>query len=147
MNLNTWISKIFNHKNKNTMSEEVKTKMCSHCHRVLPLSMFNKRASNKTDGHQYICRECSRKVAKEFHAKKLAKKQEAESEASKLPMSAEKIVLKDGTVLRKKETVTSQSTSISLSDFSNRQILEELKTRGYVWDNMWVKVTVDWNKI
>ena len=146
MNLNTLISKIFNNKTKHTM-EEVKTKMCTHCKRVLPVSMFNKRSDNKTDGLQYVCKECNSKLSKEYNERKKAKKEEANNAAKKLPVSAERIVLKDGTVLKKKEQIAAEPSIVSLADFSNRAILEELKTRGYVWEDMWIKVKIDYDKI
>lgn len=125
------------------MSEEVKTKMCSHCHKVLPVTMFSKSA-HSPDGYQYSCKACVAEMDKERRAKKLAAKQEAQFKSVQKPES-DKIVLSDGKVLKKKETI--EGTIISLSDFSNRALLEELKTRGYVWDNMWIKVNVDYDKI
>lgn len=125
------------------MSEEVKTKMCSHCHKVLPVTMFS-RSSSSSDGYQYSCKACVSEMDKERRARKLEAKREAQFKSTLKP-EADKIVLNDGKVLKKKETI--EGAIISLSDFSNRALLEELKTRGYVWDNMWIKVNVDYDKI
>ena len=118
------------------MSEEVKTKMCSHCHKVLPVFMFSKN-SNSPDGYQYSCKACVSEMDKE----RRAKKKEAQFKATQKP-EADKIVLNDGKVLNKIE-----KPALSISDYSNRALLEELKKRGYVWENMWIKVNIDYDKI
>ena len=122
--------------------EETVYKTCSHCKKVLPVTMFH-RSSLSKDGYQSMCKLCSNESARKSAAARKALKQEAQFKAS-LNTSGDTIVLSDGKVLKKKEE---ESTGITLSDFSPRQLFAELKKRGYVWDNMWIKQTVDYDKI
>jgi len=130
---------------------EIKTKMCSHCKRELPVEMFHKSSTSK-DGYQYICKVCGNELAKESYERKKSKIKEANFLAKLSTQdTTNTITLKDGTVLKKKEKkeepVTAQATTLSLSDFSTASIIKELKDRGFMWDHLWTKHEIDWNKV
>ena len=50
------------------IEEEVKTKRCSKCGRILPLSEFSKCKSSK-DGRFSYCKDCKKEFAKAYYAK------------------------------------------------------------------------------
>lgn len=50
-------------------AQEIKTKKCSRCGRVLPVTEFNKKASSK-DGLQGQCRECHNESVRRSYQKK-----------------------------------------------------------------------------
>ena len=122
--------------------EEITRKVCSHCKKEYPVTMFHKSSTSK-DGYQSMCKLCSNESARLSAAKKKKAREEANFKAQLDPTN-DRIILKDGTVLKKKED---ESVNITLADFSARQLLAELKARGYVWENMWIKQTVDYQKI
>lgn len=85
------------------MTTEKQTKVCSHCKRELPIADFNKCAKNP-DGLQYHCRECQAVLVKRIYEKRKARTREgAESPAKENPLSA----------------------------FKPRELIEELRNRGY----------------
>ena len=47
---------------------EVKTKVCTHCKRELPLDAFG--VGNGADGKRFWCKECVREAAREYHRRK-----------------------------------------------------------------------------
>lgn len=95
----------------------METKKCSKCGRELTVENFYKKKSAK-DGLQDYCKECHRhSVSQSYYKNKEQKKRH-------------KIY-----------------TNEELSKFTTRELLQELKLRGYVWDKMSFTQYVDYNKI
>lgn len=91
--------------------EELKTKKCSKCGRELTLDNFSKRASS-SDGLQYCCKDCHReRVRKSYYKRK-------EKSFGVTPL---------GKVY----------TNVELAKFQPRELLAELKARGYEWEKMY----------
>ena len=98
----------------------METKICTKCGRELSIDMFNKKTTSK-DGHQDYCNECHRVANKTSYLKR------------KMQRNA----------IDKVETIkvgTGEATKIyahqELSRFSPRQLMEELKARGFYWEYM-----------
>lgn len=87
--------------------EENVTKVCKKCGRELPISAFNKKAKSK-DGLQDMCRECHR----EYNRANNLKKKEAAHKM--LPVY----------------------TNPDLAMYHPRELMAELKARGFRWDYM-----------
>jgi len=81
----------------------VSEKTCNKCGRTLPLSAFALRKASK-DGHQACCLDCTRRIAKEYRERKARK-----AGITSLPAGA----------------------NPALSAFTPRQLIEELRSRGY----------------
>ena len=45
------------------------TKVCNRCHRILPVSEFNRKASTK-DGYQFQCKECQAEMARQLYQRR-----------------------------------------------------------------------------
>ncbi len=86
--------------------EEIKTKVCSVCKREMPVDMFYKK-TNSADGLQYTCKECSRESNRKSYQRN-----------------------------KKEGTLHKLYTDERLATFSPRQLMAELKARGFVWDYM-----------
>ena len=99
------------------------TKKCAKCGRELPTSSFAKRTSSH-DGLQEVCRECKAEYMREYMARKKQEKNETK---------VEKIVVKQDTEVHTMIKVYSDS---ELARFTPRQLMAELKARGYRWDYM-----------
>ena len=105
--------------------QEQDMKKCYKCGRLLPKTAFNKNRKTK-DGLQCECRECHAKTMKAYHIKK-----------------AEEIKT-NGAAIKEKETESKAQESkmikvysnVELAKFSPRQLMEELKARGFRWDYM-----------
>lgn len=122
----------------------METKKCPCCGRELPVELFNKSKKNR-DGLSTYCKFCHREKVHESYARKKAEKAtlvKNAQEAADANPKADVIVTKDGRTLRR-VTVDCKP----LKDYSARELLEEIKRRGYVWDNMWVKTPVEYSKI
>lgn len=92
--------------------EEKVMKVCPKCGRELPLEMFNKCAKNR-DGLQSHCKECHSLYQKVAYEKKRAMmKKEANVSASIHKVYAH----------------------TELAKFTPRQLMEELKARGFKWE-------------
>lgn len=126
-------------------------KYCSRCKTLKPASEFHKNKTSK-DGLQPICKKCR---AENDRARR-DKKAKAEPMVMEIePTQVEKIMLpkkapdtnviitNDGRKLVRKES----SDNKSLDQYTPREILAELKRRGYVWTEMWIKQSVDYDKI
>lgn len=88
----------------------METKRCTVCGRELPIEEFGSNRASK-DGKSCWCKECTRKKQKEsFERRKAAAKQ----------LALEKIIV----------PLRGQSDS-PLAGFTPRQLMEELKSRGY----------------
>lgn len=91
--------------------EEIKTKKCTKCGRELPLNKFSKCLRNN-DGLQYACKDCQRdSVRKSYYKRK-------KNSFSVTPL---------GKVY----------TNVELAKFHPRELLAELKARGYEWEKMY----------
>lgn len=95
----------------------METKKCNKCGRVLTIDNFHKKKSSK-DGLQDYCKECHKQSVRQSYNKN--------KEQKKL----HKIY-----------------TNEELAKFTSRELLQELKSRGYVWDKMSYTQFVDYNKI
>lgn len=89
----------------------METKKCTKCGRELPLDNFSKCATNK-DGLQYYCKDCQRESARKSYCKR------KENSFGVTPL---------GKVY----------TNLELAKFQPRELLAELKARGYEWEKMY----------
>lgn len=95
----------------------METKKCSKCGRELTVDNFYRKSTSK-DGLQDYCKECHKQsVSKSYYKNKEQKKQH-------------KIY-----------------TNEELAKFTPRELMQELKSRGYVWDKMSYTQFVYYNKI
>lgn len=101
-------------------TQEIKTKKCSTCGRVLPVTEFHKKTS-AIDGLQDRCRECHNESSRRSYQKK------KEAKYSVLNLTTK--------------------TDSELSKFTPRQLMEELKRRGFKWDSMYYTQYVSYDKI
>lgn len=103
--------------------EQSATKLCKKCGRTLPLSAFNKNSKSK-DGLQYECRECHAEVMKRYHIKKAEElKKTGMVQYTDMAHTTEHKLIK---VYAHPE----------LAKFHPRQLMEELKARGWRWEYM-----------
>jgi hypothetical protein len=89
-------------------------KICKKCGRELPLEAFGNLSRNPDGLHDY-CKECVNKQQRDDYARRKAKEQGISTE---MPMGGGIDALKG---------------------FTPRDLLKELKSRGYIWENMYVK--------
>ena len=108
------------------MENQEQTKKCIHCGRELPISSFNK-CSRSADGLQSYCKDCHREENSKARARR-------KSEV-------------DGIINRCFSGNRHGADENELAQYSARQLLAELKRRGYVWENMYVKMKVEYQKI
>ena len=101
--------------------EQVPMKKCNKCGRILPLTEFNKSKASK-DGLQYHCRDCHHEAMRSYHIKR------AERELGK-KISAYKEEPKP-------TALTKVYAHPELARFQPRQLMEELKARGFKWEYM-----------
>lgn len=94
------------------------TKKCSICKQELPLSMYHRNLSRK-DGLQAYCKECGKKYYENRRNKQ-----------SGGGIDSIVIDVVDGRKL------TKVYTHPDLAHFQPRQLMAELKARGYRWDYM-----------
>lgn len=97
-------------------------KICKKCGRELPLEAFGNLSRNP-DGLQDYCKECVNKQQRDDYARRKAKEQGISTET---PMGGGNEALKG---------------------FTPRELLKELKSRGYIWENMYVKRKVVYEDI
>lgn len=100
----------------------METKKCKKCGRELPLEAFG-NLSRKPDGLHDYCKECVNRQQRDEYARRKAKEQGVTTET---PMGGGIDALKI---------------------FTPRQLLKELKSRGYVWTGMYVKRDVPYESI
>lgn len=91
--------------------EEIKTKKCTKCGRELTIDNFSKCAANK-DGLQFRCKECQREGTRQSYYRR------KEKSFGVTPLS--KVY-----------------TNVELAKFQPRELLAELKARGYEWEKMY----------
>lgn len=108
---------------------EVATKICPKCGRELPTSEFYGNKHNK-DGLQDKCKDCQREWNREY----LQRKKEERRIAKLNPedkVETEKVI-----VDAKEHTMAKVYSEPELAKFTPRQLMAELKSRGYRWDYM-----------
>lgn len=118
----TIISGALGHELKRDEPQEQDMKKCYRCGRLLPKTAFNKNCRAK-DGLQGECRECHAETMKAYHIKK-----------------AEEIKGKKNAIATSEQAMEHKLTKVyahaELSSFTPRQLMEELKARGFRWEYM-----------
>lgn len=120
---------MYNSNIKFTM-EEIKTKVCHKCGRELPLSEFHKKSSAK-DGLQPLCKECSNKMASECAKRSREKKKLQAKENERIEFE------------KKYKVYTNRE----LAKFNPRELMLELKARGYEGELVFREVKVTEHRI
>lgn len=105
--------------------EEIKTKVCNKCGRELPFEMFSK--GKDKDGLQRTCKGCVSVYMKEYAEKKKRKKKENER-----------------VEFEKKYKIY---TNKDLAKFTPRELMLELKARGYRGTLIYEEVIVNKHNI
>lgn len=93
-------------------TENTQTKRCTKCGRELPLSEFSK-ASKSKDGHFWYCKECQSKINKENWIKRRKARNTGIYPANFYDKNL------------------SGGGNPQLADFTARELMEELRARGY----------------
>ena len=109
--------------------KEIKTKVCSKCGREWSLSEFYKKSTSK-DGLQSYCKECSKKLAIEY-AQKSREKKAHKIEDERIEFEGKYKIY----------------TCKELAPFTPRQLMLELKARGYAGDLLYREVKVTEHRI
>lgn len=104
----------------------METKVCSKCGRELPVENFSKNSKHK-DGLQSHCRECASQYAHRHWEKKKAKKKENER-----------------IEYEKKYKIY---TNRELAKFTPRELMLELKARGYEGELIFIERIVKEHRI
>lgn len=120
---------MYNSNIKFTM-EEIKTKVCHKCGRELPLSEFHKKSSAK-DGLQSCCKECSNKMASECAKRSREKKKAQKIENERIEFE------------KKYKIYTNRE----LAKFTPRELMLELKARGYEGELLYIERIVKEHRI
>ena len=116
---------MYNSNIKFTM-EEIKTKVCRKCGQELPISEFTRKATAK-DGLQCYCKKCNSKVTTEYARKRRERKKAEAKENERIEFEKKYKIYTD------KE----------LAKFTPRQLILELKARGYVGTLLFEEVIVN----
>lgn len=106
----------------------METKVCTTCGRELPIENFAKNAKHK-DGLQCQCRECVSAYMKEYAKRKKAEKKRIEE---------------DRIEFEKKYKIY---TNRDLAKFAPRELMLELKARGYEGELLFREVKVTEHRI
>jgi hypothetical protein len=110
--------------------EEIKTKVCRKCGQELPISEFTRKATAK-DGLQYYCKKCNSKATAEY-----ARKRKEKEKADKI--ENERIEFE-----KKYKIYTNKD----LAKFTPRELMLELKARGYEGELLFREVKVTEHRI
>ena len=108
---------------------EVPTKKCPKCGRVLPTTNFYTNVRNK-DGFQDKCKDCQREWNREYHQRKKEEKRLASLNVE------DKVETKKVIVDEKECTMAKVYTNPELAKFTPREMMAELKARGFKWEYM-----------
>lgn len=109
--------------------EEVPTKKCPKCGRVLPTTEFYGNKNNK-DGLQDKCKDCQREWNREYQRRKKEERRIAELNHED-KIETERVIID-----AKEHTMAKVYSEPELAKFTPRQLMAELKSRGYRWDYM-----------
>lgn len=88
----------------------METKICSKCKQEKPLEEFHK-CSTSVDGLQYVCKECISAYNKLRHEEKMKKKKDV--------------------IIQNDHTLKNVYSNPELAKFHPRELIAELKARGY----------------
>ena len=119
---------MYNRNIKFTM--ENKTKVCRKCGRELPTENFPKNHACK-DGVDTICKECKNAYQKEYHKKKREKKKAHKIEDERVEFESKYKIY----------------TCKELAPFTPRELMLELKARGYTGDLLFQEIKVTEHRI
>lgn len=108
--------------------EEIKTKVCNKCGKELPIEMFSK--GNGKDGLQRTCKSCMSVYMREY----------AERRKRKRDGKKEKEVIQF-------ENKYKIYTNKELAKFSPRELMLELKARGYEGELLYKEVKITEHRI
>ena len=120
---------MYNSNIKFTM-EEIKTKVCRKCGQELPISEFTRKATAK-DGLQCYCKTCNSKVATEYARKRRERKEAEKKENERIEFE------------KKYKVYTCKE----LAPFTPRELMLELKARGYEGELLYREVKVTEHRI
>ena len=107
--------------------EYITTKKCPKCGRELPTTEFYINCRSK-DGFQDKCKECQREFNREYQRRKKEERRIA-SLNTEDKVETEKIV-----VDAKECTMAKVYSEPELAKFTPRQLMQELKSRGFRWE-------------
>jgi hypothetical protein len=110
--------------------EEIKTKVCSKCGQELPISEFTRKATAK-DGLQCYCKKCNSKASNEYARKRREKENARKIENERIEFE------------KKYKIYTNRE----LAKFSPRDLMLELKARGYEGELLYREVKVTEHRI
>lgn len=108
-----------------TKDQDVSVKLCRKCGRKLPTSEFYLKKKSK-DGLQDFCKECH----KEANKARYVERKKAKS------AFADKVVTETKVVDTHEHSMTKVYSDPELSKFTPRQLMAELKARGFRWEYM-----------
>ena len=108
-----------------TKDQDVSMKVCHKCGRKLPVSEFYAKKKSK-DGLQYYCKECHVQMSKSYYQNKKSTKYSI----------VDKVVTESKTVDTHEHSMTKVYYDPELSKFTPRQLMAELKARGFRWEYM-----------
>ena len=109
--------------------EVIPTKKCPKCGRELPTTEFYTNIRNK-DGLQDKCKDCQREWNREYHKRKKEEKRLASLNVE------DKVETKKVIVDEKECTMAKVYTNPELAKFTPREMMAELKARGFRWEYM-----------
>ena len=109
--------------------DAVPTKKCPKCGRELPVTEFYTNSYNK-DGYQDKCKECQRVWNREYLQRKKEEKRLASLNVE------DKVETKKVIVDEKECTIAKVYTNPELAKFTPREMMAELKSRGFKWEYM-----------
>lgn len=109
--------------------EVIPTKKCPKCGRELPTTEFYTNIRNK-DGLQDKCKDCQREWNREYN-----KRKKEEKRLDSLNVE-DKVETKKVIVDEKECTMAKVYTNTELAKFTPREMMAELKARGFRWEYM-----------
>ena len=120
---------MYNSNIKFTM-EEIKTKVCPKCGQELPISEFTRKTSSK-DGLQCYCKKCNSKATTEYARKRKEKEKARKIEDERIEFE------------KKYKIYTNRE----VAKFQPRELMLELKARGYEGELVFREVKVTEHRI
>ena len=103
--------------------ETIKTKVCKCCGEELPVTSFYEKKTS-ADGYQTYCKSCQSKKVVEYNRKRKAKEKARKVEEERV----------------KFEKMYKIYTNPELAKFAPRELMLELKARGYIGELLFVEV-------